>query len=89
MPGTALEAGYNDPRKKIHLGRKARKMLKKNPLTTWTQKAGIGQKEEKTKQNQQSEEPAKSSQLFSVGTTDPLTAPSRRTISAPSMFGRN
>lgn len=32
------------PRKKVHLGRKEGKMLRKNPLTAWIQKAGIGRK---------------------------------------------
>lgn len=44
MPGTALETGYNTPRKKIHLGRKEGKMLKKNPLTAWNQKVGMDRK---------------------------------------------
>lgn len=44
MPGTALEAGYSTPRKKIHLGRKEGNMLKKNPLTAWNQKVGMDTK---------------------------------------------
>lgn len=39
----------NTPRKKVHLGRKEGKMLRKNPLTAWIQKAGIGRKKKKVK----------------------------------------
>lgn len=53
----------NTPRTKVHLGRKEGKMLRKNPLTAWIQKAGIGRKKKKV---ELSAELVKSWELFFV-----------------------
>lgn len=47
MLGIVLEVGYSNLRKKIQLGRKVRKMLKKNLFIVWIKKVMIVQKEEK------------------------------------------
>ena len=61
--GDSTGSRDNNPRKKVHLGREEGKMLKKNPLTAWIQKAGIGRKRKKVKL---SAELAKSCELFLV-----------------------
>lgn len=85
MPGTALEAWYNNPRKKTHLGRKARKNVKgKSTYRLDSKKQGLDRKRKKPNNNQQSwQNPVNSSQWIKI---HPFTTPYRRQLSPTNMF---
>lgn len=85
MPGTALEAWYNTPGKKTHLGRKARKNVKgKSTYRLDSKKQGLDRKRKKPNNNQQSwQNPVNSSQWIKI---HPFTTPYGRQLSPTNMF---